>query len=131
MPTLAQVYEDHAAACPAPLNSVPSGAFIYDSREGSATRPFARAGFSFGRMNTARHRAALLVLSLRAFHHSTNIGSGIDLIDDLEVGENLPRRKLFDFLLVQTVEPIKERPLVRRQFRMLFGARHGDFTCFG
>jgi hypothetical protein len=75
-------------------------------------------------MNTARHRAALLVLSLRAFHHSTNIGSGIDLIDDLEVGENLPRRKLFDFLLVQTVEPIKERPLVRRQFRMLFGARH-------
>jgi hypothetical protein len=67
----------------------------------------------------------------RAFHHSTNIGAGIDLIDDLEVGENLPRRKLFDFLLVQTVEPIKERPLVRRQFRMLFGARHGDFTCFG
>ena len=62
---------------------------------------------------------------------STNIGSGIDLIDDLEVGENLPRRKLFDFLLVQTVEPIKERPLVRRQFRMLFGARHGDSTCFG
>jgi hypothetical protein len=62
---------------------------------------------------------------------STNIGSGIELIDDLEVGENLPRRKLFDFLLVQTVEPIKERPLVRRQFRMLFGARHGDSTCFG
>jgi hypothetical protein len=71
------------------------------------------------------------VLSLRAFHHSTNIGSGIDLIDDLEVGEDLPRRKLFDFLLVQTVEPIKERPLVRGQFRMLFGARHGEFTCFG
>jgi hypothetical protein len=80
-------------------------------------------------MNTARYRAAaLLALSLRAFHHSTNIGAGIDLIDDLEVGENLPRRKLFDFPLVQTVEPIKERPLVRRQFRMLFGARHGDFT---
>jgi len=56
----------------------------------------------------------------------TNIGSRIDLIDDLEVGENLPRRKLFDLLLVQAVEPIKERPLVRRQFRMLFGARHGD-----
>src|SRR5262249_16416381 len=50
----------------------------------------------------------------------------IDLIDDLEVGENLPRLKLFDFPLVQAVEPIKERPLVRRQFRMLFGARHGD-----
>jgi hypothetical protein len=33
---------------------LPSGAFIYESREGSATRPFARAGFSFGRMNTAR-----------------------------------------------------------------------------
>jgi hypothetical protein len=80
-------------------------------------------------MNTARYRAAaLLALSLRAFPHSTNIGSGIDLIDDLEVGENLPRRKLFDFLLVQTVEPIKERPLVRRQFRMLFDARHGDST---
>src|SRR5262245_203748 len=46
----------------------------------------------------------------------TNIGSRIDLIDDLEVGENLPRRKLFDFLLVQAVEPIKERPLVRRRF---------------
>jgi hypothetical protein len=58
------------------------------------------------------------------------IGSGIDLIDDLEVGENLPRRKLFDFLLVQAVEPIEER-LVRRQFRMLFGARHGDSMCFG
>jgi hypothetical protein len=71
------------------------------------------------------------VLSFRAFHHCTNIGSGIDLIDDLEVGENLPRRKLFDFLLVQTVEPIMERPLVRRQFRMVFGAMHGDFTCFG
>jgi|SRR5262245_42265124 hypothetical protein len=71
------------------------------------------------------------VLSLRAFHHSTKIGSRIDLIDDLEVGENLPRRKLFDFLLVQTVEPIKERPLVRRQFRMLSRARHGDSTCFG
>src|SRR5262249_20847514 len=56
----------------------------------------------------------------------TNIGPRIDLIDDLEVGENLPRRKLFDFLLVQAVEPMKERPLVRRQFRMLFGARHGD-----
>src|SRR5262249_39096618 len=67
-----------------------------------------------------------IMLSLRAFHYSTNIGFGIDLIDDLEVGENLPRRKLFDFLLVQAVEPIKERPLVRRQFRMLFGARHGD-----
>jgi hypothetical protein len=71
-----------------------------------------------------------IMLSLRAFHYSTNIGSGIDLIDDLEVGENLPRRKLFDFLLVQAVEPIKERPLVRRQFRMLFGVRHGDSTCF-
>ena len=36
-------------------------------------------------MNTARYRAAaLLALSLRAFPHSTNIGSGIDLIDDLE-----------------------------------------------
>src|SRR5215831_14104548 len=69
--------------------------------------------------------------SLRAFHHSMNIGSRIGLIDDLEVGENLPRRKLFDFLLVQAVETIKERPLVRRQFRMLFGARHGDSTCFG
>src|SRR5215831_11039334 len=64
--------------------------------------------------------------SLRAFHHLTNIGSRVDLIDDLEVGENLPRRKLFDFLLVQAVEPMKERPLVRRQFRMLFGARHGE-----
>jgi hypothetical protein len=53
------------------------------------------------------------VPSLRAFHHSTNIGSRIDLIDDLEAGENLPRRKLFDFLLVQAVEPITERPLVR------------------
>src|SRR5262245_52823790 len=53
------------------------------------------------------------------------------LIDDLEVGENLPRRKLFDFLLVQAVEPIKERPLVRRQFRMLFRAMHGDSPCFG
>jgi hypothetical protein len=84
-------------------------------------------------MNTARHQAAtLLVLSLSVFHHSmTNTTSGIDLIEDLEVGENLPRRKLFDFLLVQTVEPIKERPLVRRQFRMLFDARHGDSTCFG
>jgi hypothetical protein len=71
------------------------------------------------------------VLSLRALHHSTNIGSGIDLIDGPEVGENLPSRKLFDFLLVQAVEPIKKRPLVRRQFRMLFGARHGDSTCFG
>jgi hypothetical protein len=80
-------------------------------------------------MNTARYRAAaLLALSLRAFHHSANIVFGIDLIDDLEVGENLPRRKLFDFLLVQTVEPTKERPLVRRQFRMLFDARHGDST---
>jgi hypothetical protein len=79
--------------------------------------------------NTACYRAAaLLALSLRAFHYSKNIGSGIDLIDDLEVGENLPRRKLFDFLLVQTVEPIKERPFVRRQFRMLFGRRHGDST---
>jgi len=78
-----------------------------------------------------RRAAALLVLSIRAFHHSTNIGSGIDLIDDLEVGENLPRRKSFDFLFVQAVEPIKERPLVRRQFRMLFGAKHGDSTCFG
>ena len=85
----------------------------------------------FGRMNTARHQAAtLLVLSLSAFHHSTNTDSGIDLIEDLEVGENLPRRKLFDFLPVQRVEPIKERPFVRRQFRMLFGARHGDSTCF-
>src|SRR5262249_33679415 len=56
----------------------------------------------FGRMNTARHQAAtLLVLSLSAFHHSTNTSSGIDLIEDLEVGENLPRRKLFDFLPVQ------------------------------
>src|SRR5262249_18527734 len=87
--------------------------------------PRAERGFFFaGR--SARHRAALPVLSLRAFHHSTNIGSRIDLIDDLEVGENLPRRKLFDFLLVQTVEPIKERPLVRRQFRMLSRARHGE-----
>jgi hypothetical protein len=30
----------------------------------------------------------------------TSIGSRIDLIDDLEVGEKLPRRELFDFLLV-------------------------------
>src|SRR5262245_59111896 len=80
---------------------------------------------------SARPPGGPTVLSLRAFHHSTNIGSRIDLIDDLEVGENLPRRKLFDFLLVQAVEPIKERPLVRRQFRMHFRARHGDSTCFG
>src|SRR5262249_58902658 len=37
----------------------------------------------------ARHRAALLVLPLRAFHHSTNIGPGIDPINELEVGEDL------------------------------------------
>ncbi len=60
-----------------------------------------------------------------------HIGPRLDLIDDLEVGENLPRRKLFDLLLVQAVELIKERQLVRRQFRMLFGAMHGDTTCFG
>jgi len=71
-------------------------------------------------------------ISPRAFHHSTNIGSGIDFIDDLEVGENLPRRKLFDFLLVQAVEPIKERP-TRPQTVLdaFFGARHGNSTCFG
>jgi hypothetical protein len=88
----------------------PSGSFIYESREGSETPPFCSGGFSFGRMDMARHlAAALLVLSLRAFHHSTNIRSGMD-IDDLEVGENLPRRKSFDFLFVQAVEPIKGTP---------------------
>jgi hypothetical protein len=86
----------------------------------------ARAGFSFGRMNTAHHRAALLVLPLRALH-STNIGSGIDPINELEVGEDLPRCEPFDFLLAQAVKPIKKRTLLGGQLRRLFGARHGDW----
>src|SRR5262245_52281099 len=57
------------------------------------------AGLFLGPLGTPL--GGLAVPSLRAFHHSTNIGSRIDLIDDLEVGENLPRRKLFDFLLRQ------------------------------
>jgi hypothetical protein len=68
--------------------------------------------------------------SLLPFHHSTNIGSRIDLIDDLEVVENLPRRELFDFLLVQAVEPIKECPLVRRQFRHAFWREAWRFHLF-
>ena len=44
-------------------------------------------------------RLALLVPQLRAFHHSTNIGSGIDSINELEVGEDLPRCEPLDFLL--------------------------------
>jgi hypothetical protein len=50
----------------------------------------------------------------------------MDLIDDLELGEKLPRRELFDFLLIQTLEPIKECPLVRKQF--CIDARHGNAT---
>ena len=38
--------------------------------------------------------------SPRAFHYSTSIGSRIDLIDDIEVGEKLARRELFGFLFV-------------------------------
>jgi hypothetical protein len=63
---------------------------------------------------------------LRAFHHSTNIGSGIDPINELEIGEDLPRCEPFDFLLAQAVEPIKKRTLLGGQLRRLFGARHGD-----
>src|SRR5262249_48081438 len=70
----------------------------------------------------------LLVLPLRAFHHSTNIGSGIDPINELEVGEDLPRCEPFDFLLTQAVEPIKKRTLLGGQLRRLFGARHGDWV---
>src|SRR5215510_2717320 len=69
----------------------------------------------------------LLVLPLRAFHHSTNIGSGIDPINELEVGEDLPRCEPFDFLLAQAVEPIKKRALLGGQLRRLFGAKHGDW----
>jgi hypothetical protein len=57
---------------------------------------------------------------LRAFHHSTNIGSGIDPINELEVGEDLPRCEPFDFLLTQAVEPIKKRTLLGGQLRRLF-----------
>jgi hypothetical protein len=96
---------------------------------GQVGKIFWREKMELTEPRASRYREAYL--SIRAFHHSTHIGSRLDLIDNLEVGENLPRRKLFDFLLVQTVEPIKERPLVRRQFRMFFGARHGDPTCFG
>jgi hypothetical protein len=89
-------------------------------------------------------RSALLVRPLRAFQHSTNIlvretqvhggllklaanGSGIDLIDDLEVGKDFLRCESFDFLLAQAVEPIKERTFLGGQLRRLFGARHSDW----
>jgi len=45
-------------------------------------------------------RPFLKRLFTSAFHYSTNIGSRTYLIDDLEIGEKLPRRELFDFLLV-------------------------------
>src|SRR5215831_10074718 len=54
--------------------------------------------------------------------------SGIDPINELEVGEDLPRCEPFDFLLTQAVEPIKKRTLLGGQLRRLFGARHGDWV---
>jgi len=53
--------------------------------------------------------------------------SGIDLIDDLEVGEVRPRCEPFDFLLARVVGPIKKCTLLGGQLRRLFGARHGDW----
>ena len=78
-----------------------------------------------GTKGSARHWAALLVPPLRAFHHSMNIGSGIDPVIELEVGEGLPRCEPFDFLLAQAVGPIKKCTLLGGQLRRLFGARRG------
>ena len=87
-----------------------------------------RAGLpSFSPPESGSPPAALLVPPLRAFHHSTNIGFGIDPINELEVGEDLSRCEPFDFLLAQAVEPIKKRTLLGGQLRRLFGARHGDW----
>jgi hypothetical protein len=65
--------------------------------------------------------------STAASSNSRRKGSGIDLINDLEVGEDFLRREPFEFLFAQAVEPIKERPLVGTGLASLIAALNTDF----